>query len=98
MTTNTTRMLLIGLSFIGTISVASGYACTYRGQGVSSCKVDEAQDVCLERPTTNFNYLDYLLVGKGTGFPLKRSLLQFEDFSTSTDCPTVRISTRVESG
>lgn len=98
MTTITTRMLLIGLSFIGTISVASGYACTYRGQGASSCKVEEAQDVWLERSSHNYNDWEFLLIGKLTDYPLKRSLLQFEDFSNSTDCPTVRTSKAVESG
>ena len=54
MATTTTRMLLLlGLSFLSTASVASGYACTYRGQGVSSCSLEEAQDVWLESSSRN---------------------------------------------
>ena len=33
----------------------------------------------VERSTTNYNYLQYLIVGLHRGFPRKRSLLQFED-------------------
>ena len=36
------------------------------------------QDVTLERGTTNFNYLKYLIVGTHPGFPLKRSLVRFQ--------------------
>ena len=41
------------------------------------------KDVTLERGTTNFNYLQYLIVGLHPGFPRKRSLLQFEDLPSN---------------
>ena len=41
------------------------------------------KDVALERPTTNFNYLSYLLVSKHPQYPNKRSLVQFENLPTS---------------
>ena len=37
------------------------------------------EDVTLERGTTNYNYLPYLIVGLHPGYPKKRSLLKFED-------------------
>ena len=45
------------------------------------------KDVSLERITTNYNYLQYLLVGLHTSFPKKRSLLQFEDLPSQ--CTTI---------
>ena len=41
------------------------------------------KDVTLERGTTNYNYLQYLIVGLHPGFPKKRSLLQFEDLPSN---------------
>lgn len=46
------------------------------------------QDVTLERGSTNFNYLKYLIVGKHPNYPLKRSLLQFQQLDV-TNCDTV---------
>ena len=37
------------------------------------------QDVTLERGSRNFNYLPYLIVGTHPGFPMKRSLMKFQD-------------------
>ncbi|XP_065906878.1 uncharacterized protein [Dysidea avara] len=37
------------------------------------------EDVTLERGSTNFNYLKYLIVGLHPNYPKKRSLLKFED-------------------
>lgn len=36
-------------------------------------------DVTLERGSRNFNYLPYLIVGKHPGYPLKRSLMKFDN-------------------
>ena len=41
------------------------------------------KDVSLERSTTNFNYLEFLIVGLHQGYPRKRSLLQFEDLPSN---------------
>ena len=43
------------------------------------------QDVTLESGSTNYNYLQYLIVSKHPGFPNKRSLVQFEDLPSA--CP-----------
>ena len=45
------------------------------------------KDVSLERSTTNYNYLQYLIVGMHPSFPKKRSLLQFEDLPSN--CTTI---------
>ena len=45
--------------------------------------LSETQDVTLERGTTNFNNLEYLIVAKHPGFPNKRFLVQFEDLPSS---------------
>ncbi|KAJ7365166.1 hypothetical protein OS493_007816 [Desmophyllum pertusum] len=47
------------------------------------------QDVSLERPTTNYNSLPYLLVSKHPQYPNKRSLVQFENLPS--DCPSSKI-------
>lgn len=45
------------------------------------------EDVTLERGSTNFNYLQYLIVGKHPGFPLKRSLMRFENIPAECVLP-----------
>jgi len=52
-------------------------------------RLDVTQDVTLERGSTNFNYLRYLIVSQHPGFPNKRSLVQFEDVPTA--CPVFNI-------
>ena len=47
------------------------------------------QDVTLERGTSNFNCLVYLIVSKHAGYPNERSLVQFEDLPST--CPTPQI-------
>jgi hypothetical protein len=44
-------------------------------------KLPVTQDVTLERGTRNYNYLRYLLLATHPQYPLKRSLLQFQDLS-----------------
>lgn len=45
------------------------------------------EDVTLERGSTNFNYLPYLIVGTHPGYPLKRSLMKFQNIPTyASDC------------
>lgn len=52
-------------------------------------KLGMKQDVTLERGSSNFNYLEYLIVSKHPGYPNKRSLVQFEDLPST--CPTPQI-------
>lgn len=47
------------------------------------------KDVSLERSTSNYNYLIYLLVSKHPDYPNKRSLVQFENLPTA--CPASNI-------
>ncbi|XP_078370210.1 uncharacterized protein LOC144653953 [Oculina patagonica] len=47
------------------------------------------KDVTLERSTTNFNYLQWLIVSKLPQFPNKRSLVQFENLPSA--CPLIKI-------
>ena len=50
-------------------------------------KLDVVEDVWLERPTWNYNNHQWLIVGKLTQFPKKRSLLRFNDIPSA--CTTV---------
>lgn len=47
------------------------------------------QDVALESPGGNFNYLRFLMVSKHPQYPNKRSLVQFEDLPRA--CPSNKI-------
>ena len=53
-------------------------------------RLDVVKDVCLERPTTNFNYLQWLIVAKHPGYPNKRSLIQFENLPHSCSAAQIR--------
>ena len=53
-------------------------------------RLDVVKDVCLERSTTNFNYLQWLIVAKHPGFPNKRSLIQFENLPHSCSAAQIR--------
>jgi len=46
---------------------------------LSTYTLKVVEDVTLERSSVNLNYLPYLIVGLHPGYPLKRSLLKFED-------------------
>ncbi|KAJ7365187.1 hypothetical protein OS493_007838 [Desmophyllum pertusum] len=52
-------------------------------------RLEVVQDVTLERPKTNYNYLKYLIVAKHPEYPNKRSLVQFENLPSS--CPPSKI-------
>ena len=45
------------------------------------------EDVTLESGLTNFNYLQYLIVGTHPGFPLKRSLMKFQNIPSECTLP-----------
>ena len=55
------------------------YGQTDLGPEITVYKLKVVEDVSLERETTNFNYLQYLLTSFHPGFPKKRSLFRFED-------------------
>jgi len=52
-------------------------------------KLHVTKDVTLERASSNYNWLQYLLVSKHPDYPNKRSLVQFENLPGS--CPTSKI-------
>ncbi len=43
------------------------------------CRLEATGDVWLETPSNNYGNYDFLIVGKHPGYPLKRTLIQFED-------------------
>ena len=45
------------------------------------------EDVTLERGNRNFNYLPYLLVGIHTGYPMKRSIMKFQNIPAKCIVP-----------
>ena len=53
-------------------------------------RLDVVKDVSLERSTTNFNYLQWLIVAKHHGFPNKRSLIQFENLPRRCSAAQIR--------
>jgi hypothetical protein len=53
-------------------------------------KLNVVQDVTLENPNGNMNYLQYLLLGLHPQYAKKRSLIQFEDLP-ATQCPVSKI-------
>lgn len=97
-TTNLRHMLAVFLPLLSLFTLASGYSCTDQGQGVSTCRLDVVQDVSLESATTNYDYLDYLIIGRHPGYPLKRSLLQFEDLQASSSCTVRNAEHIIQSG
>lgn len=79
MTTNVRHTFLVAVSFFDAVGVLNGYTCTYRGQGSFTCRLRVVQDVSIERPATNYNTFDYLVIAKLARYPVNRTLLQFED-------------------
>jgi len=61
------------------LSIGESFGQRKLGPTITMYKLKVVEDVTLERGSTNFNYLRYLIVGYHPGFPKKRSLLRFED-------------------
>lgn len=74
------------MSLLSLFSLTSGYSCTDQGEGFFTCRLDVVQDVLLESATTNYDYFDHLTIARHPSYPLKRSLLQFEDLEASSSC------------
>ena len=60
-----------------TVGTGTCIAQTDLGSG-TYYRLKVVEDVWLERPTTNYNNREWLIVGKTPGWPKKRSLLRFE--------------------
>ena len=81
----TTRLLLLsGLALFAATGVA--VTCSDMGDDVTRCRLEVTQDVTLERGSRNFDYLEYLIIAEHPSYPLKRSLIQFEDLSATDGC------------
>ena len=69
------------------ISFSEAYQTYDYGDGIIH-KLNIVQDVTVVS-NSNYDYLEYLLVARHTSYPLKRSLVQFENLRSS--CPANRI-------
>ena len=71
---------LIVISLIG---ICSSYNCSLTDKdGNTLCRLEATGDVWLESSARK-NFYDFLIVGKHAGYPLKRSLLAFEDIPST---------------
>jgi len=70
------------------VPVAQGVGTYDTGAGIQYT-LNAVEDVTLESSSTNYNYLEYLIVSKLPGFPNKRSLVKFENLSNA--CPSSKI-------
>lgn len=77
------------LFLLSVLSLLLGYGVfaqrgAYLGDDKFIYKLPVSQDVTLERGDRNYNYLQFLIIALHPGYPLKRSLVQFE--SPPSDC------------
>ena len=68
--------------------VTQGVTTYNTGKGILY-RLKLTKDVALERPTSNYNWLQHLMVSKLPQFPNKRSLVQFENLPST--CPVSKI-------
>lgn len=68
-------------------------SCLDAGNDVIKCRFEAVQDDSLNVGPINDNYLEWLMLADFPDYPLKRSLLQFEDPSTTDGCEVRRIHT-----
>ena len=82
-------MLMITLFMVALVAhVTQGETSYNTGEG-TVYKLSVVQDVTLERPNRNFNYLPFLLVSQHPGYPNKWSLVKFEQLPRY--CPAYKI-------
>ena len=79
--------LVASLALFVLLSLEETIGQTDLGPGITVYKLKVVEDVTLERGSTNFNYLEYLIAGFHPGYPKKRSLLRFENIPT--ECKSV---------
>ena len=82
-----TNIVWSAIIFVVILSFSKAYQTFDFGDGIIH-KLNVVQDVTLER-TTNMNYLQFLLLARLTYYPLKRSLVQFENLRST--CPPSKI-------
>ena len=67
------------LAVIILLTLGEAVVQTDLGPGITVYKLNVVEDVTLERESTNFNYLQYLITSYHPGYSKKRSLLRFEN-------------------
>ena len=82
-----TNFVWTAIIFAVISSFSEAYQTFDYGDGIIH-KLNIVQDVTLER-TSNMNYLQFLLIARLTFYPLKRSLVQFENLRST--CPPSKI-------
>ena len=71
--------LLILLLILTPVELSFGFSCSTVRSDTQLCRLNATGDVWLESSTRNNNDRNYLIVGLHPSFPLKRSLIKFED-------------------
>ena len=77
----------LAVSILVSVFVLETFGQTNLGPGITVYILKVVEDVTLERGTTNFNYLEYLITSFHAGYPKKRSLLRFED--VPSECSSI---------
>ena len=84
------QIITIMIVSVVAIIAPTAYGVTKYNTGAADVfKLGVVQDVTLERSSSNFNNLQYLIVSKHPDYPNKRSLVQFENLPS--DCPSSKI-------
>jgi len=67
--------------YVASVTLLCAALC-YAGEG-ERYTLNVVEDVWIERSTSNYNHYRYLIVGKHPGYPIKRSLVKFQDVPNS---------------
>ena len=73
------KSVMFAMAVLILLFVGESFGQNRLGPGITTYKLNVVEDVTMERGSTNFNYLQYLIAGFHPGYPKKRSLLRFED-------------------
>ena len=79
--------VVASLAVIILLTLGEAVAQTDLGPGITVYKLNVVEDVTLERESSNFNYLQFLITSYHPGYPKKRSLLRFENIPS--ECKSV---------
>lgn len=87
----TVMRLLFALGLALMAAMRDAVSCIDVGNDVIKCRLEVVQDVSLEVGSINYNYLEWLMLADLPDYPLKRSLLQFEDLPATDGCEVKHI-------
>lgn len=73
------KILLVEVLILSFVGVSFSFSCSPLSTNTYLCRLNATGDVWLESSTYNNNNSNYLIVGLHPSFPLKRSLIKFED-------------------